>query len=115
MNKIFNIFLSFVLTAFFATSTFAATKVVWWMESDATTDPVVQEFFVDAFNAEHDDIELEVVFKEDINDTIRPALLSGSGPDIFDTPGASYIKIYQDAGLVKSLFHSFLELSIVHH
>ena len=39
------------------------------MESDATTDPVVQEFFVDAFNAEHDDIELEVVFKEDINDT----------------------------------------------
>ena len=103
MNKIFNFFLSFVLTAFFATSTFAATKVVWWMESDATTDPVVQEFFVDAFNAEHDDIELEVVFKEDINDTIRPALLSGSGPDIFDTPGASYIKIYQDAGLVKSL------------
>ena len=51
MNKIFNFFLSFVLTAFFATSTFAATKVVWWMESDATTDPVVQEFFVDAFNA----------------------------------------------------------------
>ena len=40
------------------------------MESDATTDPVVQEFFVDAFNAEHDDIELEVVFKEDINDKL---------------------------------------------
>ena len=60
MNKIFNFFLSFVLTAFFATSTFAATKVVWWMESDATTDPVVQEFFVDAFNAEHDDIELDL-------------------------------------------------------
>ena len=103
MNKILNIFLTFILTAFFATSTFAATKVVWWMESSADTDPTVQEMMCDAFNAEQDEIELECVFKEDINDTIRPALLSGSGPDMFDTPGASYIKIYQDAGLVKSM------------
>ena len=95
--------LSVVFVALISSASFAATKVTWWSESDASVDPVVQEFFVDAFNAEHDDIELEIVFKEDINDTIRPALLSGSGPDIFDTPGASYIKIYQDAGLVKSM------------
>jgi hypothetical protein len=54
MNKILNIFLTFVLTAFFATSTFAATKLVWWMESDAAVDPVVQEMMCDAFNAEQD-------------------------------------------------------------
>ena len=103
MNKILNIFLTFVLTAFFATSTFAATKLVWWMESDAAVDPVVQEMMCDAFNAEQDEIELECVFKEDFNEAIRPALLSGVGPDMFDTPGASYIKVYQDAGLVKSM------------
>ena len=103
MNKILNIFLTFVLTAFFATSTFAATKLVWWMESDAAVDPVVQEMMCDAFNAEQDEIELDCVFKEDFNEAIRPALLSGVGPDMFDTPGASYIKVYQDAGLVKSM------------
>ena len=103
MNKISKIFFTSILSVFFATSSFAATKVVWWAESDAAIDPVVQEMMCDAFNSEQDEIELECVFKEDMNEAIRPALLSGSGPDMFDTPGASYIKVYQDAGLVKSM------------
>ena len=70
MNKILNIFLTFILTAFFATSTFAATKVVWWMESSADTDPTVQEMMCDAFNAEQDaqfGNQYEIHIQSDLN------------------------------------------------
>ena len=87
MNKIFNFFLSFVLTAFFAIQRFA-TKVVWWMEN--ATIPSSQDKYELAFNAEHDDIELNTFLKK--ISMILLMLLSGSGPDIFDTPGAFLCK-----------------------
>jgi hypothetical protein len=31
---------------------------------------------------------------------LRTAMLSGEGPDIVETPGPSYVKEYQEAGLI---------------
>jgi len=42
-------------------------------------------------------------FKEALNDTLRTAMIAGEGPDIVETPGPSYVKEYQEAGLLKSM------------
>jgi raffinose/stachyose/melibiose transport system substrate-binding protein len=78
--------------------------VTWWTESDeAPIMDHIQQYFVDAFNAAHDDIQLELLFQEDLNDALRPAVQAGAGPDLLQTPGASYVKEYFDAGFVLSL------------
>jgi raffinose/stachyose/melibiose transport system substrate-binding protein len=84
-------------------STFAKTTVTWWGETNAERDPVFIEKLVKAFNASQDEITLEMEFKESLNDILRTAMLSGSGPDIVETPGPSYVKEYQEAGLIASM------------
>ena len=58
--------LSIVFVALISSASFAATKVTWWAESSADTDPTIQTQIVDAFNASQSDVELEIIFKEDI-------------------------------------------------
>ena len=82
------------------------TKIVWWGEGstvDAASQQAIQEQVVDAFNAEHPDIELEIVWQESNNETLRAALQSGQGPDIAQTPGPGYLLEYQKAGFLLSL------------
>lgn len=83
----------------------AKTKVVWWTEGDI--EPALQEAFVkqfvDVFNAENPDIELEVVFQQNLNDVLRTAIQAGEGPDIVQTPGPGFLLEYQKAGLVAPL------------
>lgn len=83
----------------------AKSKVVWWTEGDI--EPALQEAFikqfVDVFNAENPDIELEVVFQQNLNDVLRTAIQAGEGPDIVQTPGPGFLLEYQKAGLVMPL------------
>jgi raffinose/stachyose/melibiose transport system substrate-binding protein len=102
IKKLFIVFIAsiFSLISF---STFAKTTVTWWGETNAERDPVFIEKLVKAFNASQDEITLEMEFKESLNDILRTAMLSGSGPDIVETPGPSYVKEYQEAGLIASM------------
>ena len=102
IKKLFIIYIAsiFSLISF---STFAKTTVTWWGETNAERDPVFIEKLVKAFNASQDEITLEMEFKESLNDILRTAMLSGSGPDIVETPGPSYVKEYQEAGLIASM------------
>lgn len=81
------------------------TKVVWWTEGDI--EPALQEAFVEqfvgTFNAANPDIELEVVFQQNLNDLLRTAIQAGEGPDIVQTPGPGFLLEYQKAGLVLPL------------
>jgi len=81
------------------------TKVVWWTEGDI--EPALQEAFLKqfaaVFNAENPDIELEVVFQQNLNDVLRTAIQAGEGPDIVQTPGPGFLLEYQKAGLVMPL------------
>lgn len=78
--------------------------VTWWTEPlEAPVIEHIQKTFVDAFNAEHADIKLELIPQENLNDALRPAIQAGAAPDIIQTPGASYVKEYFDAGFILSL------------
>ncbi len=102
IRKLFLVFVAsvFSLSSF---SIFAKTTVTWWAETNADRDPVFQAKLVDAFNASQNEIELVMEFKEGLNDILRTAMLSGEGPDIVETPGPSYVKEYQEAGLLTSM------------
>jgi raffinose/stachyose/melibiose transport system substrate-binding protein len=80
------------------------TKIVWWSEA---VEPELQAEFekqvVDVFNAEHPNIELEIVWQENNNDVLRTAMQAGQGPDIAQTPGPSYLLEYQKAGFLLPL------------
>ncbi|MDC0497977.1 ABC transporter substrate-binding protein [Alphaproteobacteria bacterium] len=99
-NKFIGVFFSIF---FIASPVLSKTVITWWGEGSAVRDPDVIDIIENRFNAQHDDIELDIVFKEEVSETTRTALLSGTGPDIFESPGPSYIKMFQDAGFVKSL------------
>ena len=88
---------------FVSSMSFAKTTVTWWGETNAERDSVFIEKLVNVFNASQDDIELVMEFKEALNDTLRTAMIAGEGPDIVETPGPSYVKEYQEAGLLKSM------------
>ena len=102
MKKLFIVFITsiFSIVSF---NTYAKTTVTWWAETNADRDPVFQAKLVDAFNASQNEIELVMEFKEGLNDILRTAMLSGEGPDIVETPGPSYVKEYQEAGLLTSM------------
>ena len=98
-----HILLSFIFLLCFSVVVTAKTKVVWWAETNADRDPVFQAKLVDVFNQSQNQIELVMEFKEGLNDILRTAMVAGEGPDIVETPGPSYVKEYQDAGLLKSM------------
>ena len=102
IKKLFIVFVTSVFSLF-SFSIFAKTTVTWWAETNADRDPVFQAKLVDAFNASQNEIELVMEFKEGLNDILRTAMLSGEGPDIVETPGPSYVKEYQEAGLLTSM------------
>lgn len=79
------------------------TKVVWWTEGgniDAAVREELQRQLVDTFNASHPDIELELVYQENLSDVLRTAVQAGEGPDIIQTPGPGFLLEFQKAGLV---------------
>ena len=102
IKKLFIVFVASIFSLF-SFSIFAKTTVTWWAETNADRDPVFQAKLVDAFNASQNEIELVMEFKEGLNDILRTAMLSGEGPDIVETPGPSYVKEYQEAGLLTSM------------
>jgi raffinose/stachyose/melibiose transport system substrate-binding protein len=102
IKKLFIVFIA----SFFSLIPFGAiakTTVTWWGETNADRDPVFIEKLVKSFNESQDEVELVMEFKEALNDVLRTAMLSGEGPDIVETPGPSYVKEYQEAGLIASM------------
>ncbi len=67
------------------------------------TEISIQKKLVDVFNSSQNEIELVMEFKRKLNDILRTAMVAGEGPDIVETPGPSYVKEYQDAGLLQSM------------
>ena len=103
INQIYKIFLLILSITFISGTVLAKTTVTWWAEANADRDPVFQAKLVDVFNASQNEIELIMEFKEGLNDILRTAMIAGEGPDIVETPGPSYVKEYQEAGLLSSM------------
>lgn len=79
------------------------TTVVWWTEQNDAVDEFLIPLLQDAFNAEHDNIQLEIIGQESLNDVNRTALQAGAAPDILQTPGASFIAEFVAAGQILPL------------
>ena len=104
MNKtIISFVTSIVLSVSF--SAFSKTKVTWSMESNADRDPIFLEKLQNAYNSAQDNYELEIQFEpnETRIESLRTSMLAGMGPDIVETPGPSYVKEYQEAGMLENL------------
>ncbi len=76
--------------------------VTWWTEDYIDIDQI-NATLVDPFNAAHPDIKLEITATSNLNDVLRTAFASGEAPDILQTPGASFIAEFIDAGLLLPL------------
>jgi len=76
--------------------------ITWWTETN-TAPTNIQELFVDPWNEAHPGYRLEITEHESLNDVLRTAISAGEAPDILQTPGASFIAEYVDAGLVQPL------------
>lgn len=80
------------------------TKITWWTESpEQQYRDLLMKEFVEPFNAAHDDIELEIVFQEDLDRVLRTAIQAGAAPDIIQTPGPSFVLEYVNAGFILPL------------
>jgi raffinose/stachyose/melibiose transport system substrate-binding protein len=62
-----------------------------------------QALFINSFNEAHDDIELEMVFTEDLTQTLNTSLAAGRGPDIIETDGPAFAAEYANANLLLDL------------
>ncbi len=82
----------------------AKPKVIWWTEEvEPELQEAFQKQFVETFNEANPDIQLEVIFQQNLNDLLRTAIQAGEGPDIVQTPGPGFLLEYQKAGLVLAL------------
>jgi len=77
----------------------AQETVTWWYEN-ATPDQerIVRTNFVDRFNRSQADYRLEIRFDPNLENTLRTALLAGTGPDIVMTHGIAYALPYIQNG-----------------
>lgn len=82
-----------------------AKPISWWYE---TANPEQQGFIkqniIDAFNAAHPENTLTIDYRgAALDNQMRVALLSGSGPDLVYTAGPSYVAPMAQAGQLKAL------------
>ena len=102
-NNIIKLILLIISFNFISFNVFSKTTIIWWAEANADRDPVFQAKLADVFNSSQNEIELVMEFKEGLNDVLRTAMVAGEGPDIVETPGPSYVKEYQEAGMLSSM------------
>lgn len=84
---------------------YAAGPISWWYET-ATPDQqaLIATNIVEPFNAAHPDSTLTIDYRgAQLDNQMRVALLSGSGPDIVYTAGPSYVAPMAQAGQLLAL------------
>ena len=73
---------------------------------DYWADVPAMDRLIEAFESSHPNIKVvrTTMRDNDLRTTIRPALTSGSGPDVFSfTPGPGYVGVLSEAGLLMDL------------
>lgn len=82
-----------------------AKPISWWYETaNPEQQGFIKEHILDAFNAAHPDNTLTIDYRgAALDNQMRVALLSGSGPDLVYTAGPSYVAPMAQAGQLKPL------------
>ena len=80
------------------------TKITWWTENaEEPLQQALKRDFVDSFNAAHPTMELEITFKDQLDEVLRTAIQGGAAPDIIQTPGPAFVAEYVNAGHILDL------------
>lgn len=77
--------------------------VDWITQPRGDLDQVVNEVIVDTFNAQHEDVQLNIIFQEDHDSYVRLAIQAGNAPDIIQANGPSEAVQYALADQLVSL------------
>ena len=86
--------------------------ITWWTEDHVDMESL-NTLLVEPFNAAHPDIRLEIIPQSGLgHDAMRTAFTAGSAPDILQTPGASFIGEYVNAGLIHPLTQAAADLGL---
>jgi len=79
-------------------------KITWWTENaEQPLQDALKRDFVDTFNAAHPNMELEITFKDQLDQVLRTAIQGGAAPDIIQTPGPAFVAEYVGAGHILDL------------
>ena len=100
-NSIFKRTSFMALAVMVATPLFAGDKAVnWWYESaNPSQQEALSTHLIDKFNASDKDHNLIIDYRGDaLTQQLRVALLSGTGPDLVQTPGPSFVAAMARAG-----------------
>lgn len=78
----------------------AAVKITQWFDTTGVAEMAncLVEAIVRPFNAQNKGIEVEAVLQPNAWDAARTAIAGGAGPDVFGTPGPSYVLALAKAG-----------------
>jgi raffinose/stachyose/melibiose transport system substrate-binding protein len=92
------------VVAALSTSALAREPVTLWFWG---APPNLQEAFtkvlIEPFNASQDQYELQIEFRNSVDNDVRVAVLAGEGPDLVYTSGPSYIAPFAKAGKIEPL------------
>jgi raffinose/stachyose/melibiose transport system substrate-binding protein len=83
----------------------AQDAVTWWYESaNPDQQAWLTEFMIDEFNSKNPNNELSIDYRgSELDKQLRVALLSGTGPDVVNTPGPSFVATMARAGQLMEL------------
>ncbi|PCI87618.1 MAG: ABC transporter substrate-binding protein [Hyphomicrobiales bacterium] len=88
-----------------AQAALAQEPVTWWYEAaNPEQQAALGEFMIDKFNAANPEHVLTIDYRgNELDRQLRIALLSGTGPDVVNTPGPSFVATMARAGQLMPL------------
>jgi raffinose/stachyose/melibiose transport system substrate-binding protein len=104
MNINLSLTRSMLATAAFALAVpVGAAEITWIDQARGDIDGKIDSLFVEPFNAEHPDINLEISRRENQEDAVRMSIQARNAPDILQLNGASEVANLARADLLVPL------------
>jgi len=92
--------IAIAMAAVSALPAMAQQPVTWWYESaNPSQQEALKTYMVDAFNEQGNGNSVSIDYRgNELDKQLRVALLSGTGPDVVNTPGPSFVATMARAG-----------------
>jgi raffinose/stachyose/melibiose transport system substrate-binding protein len=76
---------------------------IWFWGAPPNLQEAFAKVLIEPFNASQDKYELQIEFRNTVDNDVRVAVLAGEGPDLVYTSGPSYIAPFAKAGKLEPL------------
>src|SRR5260221_2792996 len=93
------------VAAAFSTPALAREPVtIWFWGAPPNLQEAFTKVLIEPFNASQDKYELQIEFRNTVENDVRVAVLAGEGPDLVYTSGPPYIAPFAKAGKLEPLY-----------